>query len=217
MSDGTEKNERPLRADAQRNRELILKAAGEVFAEHGLDSSLDQIAAHAGLGVGTVYRRFPDKNALIDELFKVRLGEFVDVAEECAAMEDAWIGLTTFIARGSVLQGKNSGLRDLLMGPGLTRELMNEPRSRLAPLVGSMVDRAKASGQLRPDFEVLDVPIAEMMLARIIDITGPEAPDVWQRHFTMLIDGMRAEGATPLPVPGLTPEQYSTALLRKRA
>ncbi|MGA7396049.1 MAG: helix-turn-helix domain-containing protein [Solirubrobacterales bacterium] len=215
MSDDTEQeDDRPLRADARRNRQLILKAAGEVFAEHGLDSSLDQIAAHAGLGVGTVYRRFPDKDVLIDELFKQRLGRFVAIAEECAAMDDAWTGLTTFIARGSLLQGRDSGLRDLLMGPGLNRELLKEPRARLAPLVGSMVERAKASGKLRQDFDVLDVPIAEMMLARIIEIAGPEAPDVWQRHYTMLIDGMRAEGATPLPVPGLSPEQYTAALQR---
>jgi len=214
MGEDPTTDERPLRADAQRNRRRILDAAAEVFAEHGLDAGLDQIAEHAGLGVGTVYRRFPDKNALIDELFEARLAEFVAVAEECAAMEDAWTGLTTFIARGSLLQGRDIGMRELLLGPGLDRKLVLKPRAKLQPLVGGMVERAKASGKLRPDFEVLDVPIAEMMLAHVISIAGEDAPDAWRRHYTMVVDGMRAENATPLPVPGITPQQYLAALSR---
>lgn len=216
MNEPTEIEGRPLRADARRNRRRILDAANEVFAEHGLEASLDQIAEHAGLGVGTVYRRFPDKDTLIDELFEERLAEFVEVAEECAAMRDPWIGLTTFIGRGSLLQGKNMGLRELLLGPGLNRKLVDRPRSLLQPLVGSMVERAKASGQLRPDYEVLDVPFAEIMLAEVIRVAGPDAPDVWRRYFTMIVDGMRAENATPLPVPGITSEQYAEALARGR-
>lgn len=216
MGEEPDTEDRPLRADAQRNRRRILEAAAEVFAEHGLDAGLDQIAEHAGLGVGTVYRRFPDKNVLIDELFEERLAEFVSVAEECAAMEDAWTGLTTFIARGSLLQGRDIGMRELLLGPGLDRKLVLKPKAKLQPLVSSMVERAKASGKLRPDFEVLDVPIAEMMLAHIINISGEDAPDLWKRHYTMVIDGMRAENATPLPVPGITPQQYISALSRHK-
>ncbi|HTU15968.1 MAG TPA: helix-turn-helix domain-containing protein [Solirubrobacterales bacterium] len=215
MGEDPETDERPLRADAQRNRRRILDAAAEVFAVHGLDAGLDQIAEHAGLGVGTVYRRFPDKNALIDELFEARLAEFVSVAEECAAMEDAWTGLTTFIARGSLLQGRNIGMRELLLGPGLDRKLVHKPRALLQPLVSGMVDRAKASGKLRADFDVLDVPIAEMMLAQVIDVTGEFAPDAWKRHYTLVIDGMRAENTTPFPAPAITPEQYFAAFTRR--
>ena len=210
--------ERPLRADAQRNREKILKAAGEVFAEYGLEASHDQIAEHAGVGVGTVYRRFPDRETLIEELFEARLAEFVSVAEECAAMDDPWIGLITFIERGSLLQGRDMGLRELMLGPsGLDMKLAERPKTILAPLVGSMVERAKASGQLRQDFEVLDVPIAEIMLAQVIDVIGEAAPDAWRRHLTIFIDGMRNKDATPLPSPGITPQQYSEALASRRA
>jgi len=212
----TDPGHRPLRADARRNREKILKAAGEVFASIGLDASLDQVAEHAGVGVGTVYRRFPDKETLISELFEERLAEFVAIAQECSAMDDPWVGLTTFIERGSLLHGRDVGLRELMLGPGgLDRKLAERPKKILAPLVSSMVERAKASGQLRKDFEVLDVPIAELMLAQVIEVAGDAAPEVWRRHLTMFIDGMRATGATPLPVPGITPEQYADALSRR--
>jgi AcrR family transcriptional regulator len=213
MNDSSKK---PLRADAQRNRRRILDAAAEVFAERGLEASLDQVAEKAGVGVGTVYRRFPDKETLIEELFESRLSEFVAIAEECAAMDDAWEGLTRFIAEGSLLQGKDMGLRELMLGPGgLDRKLAVRPKAILAPLVGDMVERAKKSGQLRPDFETLDVPVAEIMLSQVIDVTGEVAPDAWRRHLTMFVDGMRAENATPLPSPGLTPEEYTRALTKR--
>lgn len=216
VSEPTEAARRPLRADAERNRRRILEAAEEVFAERGLDAGLDQIAVHAGLGVGTVYRRFPDKNTLIDELFEEKLAEFVEVAEECAAIEDAWVGLTTFIARGSVLQGENFGLRQLIGGRESSRELVQRPRTRLQPLIAGMVERAKQSGKLRPDFEVLDVPVAENMLAHVIGLADEIAPDAWRRYYTMIIDGMRAENATPLPVPGITVEQYTEIVSSRR-
>lgn len=208
VSEHTQEPRRPLRADAERNRQRILEAAREVFAEHGLEASLDQIAEHAGLGVGTVYRRFPDKNELINVLFEEELDRFVRVAEECAAIEDAWTGLTTFIAEGSLLQGRNFGLRQLIGGSEGNRDLMLRPRERLQPLISGMVERAKADGALRPDFEVLDVPVAENMLSHVISLAGDSAPDVWRRYLTMIMDGMRAENATPLPVPGISPEQY---------
>jgi len=210
----TQDERRPLRADAERNRRRILEAAEEVFAERGLGAGLDQIAEHAGLGVGTVYRRFPDKDALIDELFEEKLAEFVGVAEECAAMDDAFTGLTTFIARGSLLQGKNFGLRQLFGSSEGSRELLERPRARLQPLIGEMVTRAKRDGTLRPDFEVLDVPVAENMLAHVIGLAGDIAPDAWQRYYTLIVDGMRAENATPLPVPGVTVEEYTAILSR---
>lgn len=216
VSEATEPGKRPLRADAERNRRRILEAAREVFAERGLGAGLDQIAEHAGVGVGTVYRRFPDKDELIDELFEEELDKFVAIAEECAAMEDAWTGLTTFIEKGSLLQGTNFGLRQLIGGSEGNRDLMHRPRTRLQPLVGAMVERAKAEGKLRPDYEVLDVPATENMLAQVIRLAGDTAPEVWKRYLTMIIDGMRAENATPLPVPGITPEQYTAIIAHGR-
>jgi AcrR family transcriptional regulator len=88
--------ERPLRRDAARNRERILEAAGEVFATRGLEVTLDDIAHHAGVGVGTVYRRFHDKEQLIDALFDDRMDAVLTVAEEALAADDPWLGLEGF-------------------------------------------------------------------------------------------------------------------------
>ena len=85
-------SERPLRADAERNRRLLLDAARELFAERGLGVTLDDIAHRAGLGVGTAYRRFGSRAALIDALFEERLGEIVAVAKESLEVEDPWEG-----------------------------------------------------------------------------------------------------------------------------
>src|SRR5437763_8806283 len=90
-------SERPLRRDAERNRQLILDAARVVFAERGLSGSHDDIAREAGVGVGTVYRRFPDKEELIDALFEERIGEIADVARASLAAGDAWEGLVDFL------------------------------------------------------------------------------------------------------------------------
>ena len=90
-------SERPLRRDAERNRLRILQAAREVFADRGLDASLDQIAAHAGVGVGTVYRRFADKDALIDALFEERIDEVTAAGQRALSASDPWEGLVGFL------------------------------------------------------------------------------------------------------------------------
>ncbi|MBN8866900.1 MAG: TetR/AcrR family transcriptional regulator [Solirubrobacterales bacterium] len=206
--------ERPLRADARKNRERILEAAATVFARDGLDASLDVIAAEAGVGVGTVYRRFPERQDLIDELFEVKIERFVSLAEECAAIEDPWEGLTTFIRRAARMHGDDIALRQIVLGPGATSEMMDRPRKRLAPIMSGLIERAKAQGSLRTDFDTLDVPLIEVMLARTIDLTDAASSEVWERLLTLVIDGMRSsrETVTPMPVEPITPEQYMAAI-----
>src|ERR1700709_2237861 len=105
--------ERPLRKDAARNRERILAAAGEVFAERGLDVTLDDIAHHAGVGVGTVYRRFRDKEELIDALFDARMDAVVTAAQSALAADDPWLGLEGFFTTIFELLAADRGLREL--------------------------------------------------------------------------------------------------------
>src|ERR1044071_5490121 len=90
---------KPLRKDAERNRRRILEAAAEVFGERGLGATLDAVAERAGVGVGTVYRRFPDKEALVDALFEERIGEVRTLALQCGEIEDPWEALSTFFDR----------------------------------------------------------------------------------------------------------------------
>ena len=88
---------RPLRRDAERNRQRILQAASEVFTERGLDVSLDEVARYAGVGVGTVYRRFRTKEDLVEALFVDRIEEVAALAEEAARAADPWSGLACFM------------------------------------------------------------------------------------------------------------------------
>ncbi len=215
---GEPQPERPLRADARKNRERILDAASVVFARDGLDASLDVIAAEAGVGVGTVYRRFPERRDLIAELFESKIDNFVEIAERCAAMEDAWTGLVQFLTEASRMHGEDQAFREIVLGSAATSGMMTEPRRRLAPIVGGMIERAKASGDLREDVDVLDVPLIEVMLARINDLTAAVSTETWERMLTLVIDGLKArrETATPMPADPITPEQYLAAITGRR-
>src|SRR4051794_35027271 len=124
---------RPLRADAERNRERILAAAAEVFAERGLDVSLDDIAAHAGVGVGTVYRRFPDKDDLIDALFEAKIDGAVQLASDALEIEDPWEGLVTFIRGMCAMQAADRGFKDALLSRDRGRDRVAGARERIAP------------------------------------------------------------------------------------
>src|SRR5215207_8155029 len=107
--------ERPLRRDAERNRLRILAAAREAFAEEGLCVTLDEIARRAGVGVGTVYRRFPDKESLVDALFEHRMEEFVALAEECLRAEDPWEGLTCFLEQATEQHACDRGFKEVAL------------------------------------------------------------------------------------------------------
>src|SRR5690242_8025408 len=140
-------DERPLRADAERNRQRILAAAAEVFAERGLNVTLDDIAHAAGVGVGTVYRRFPDKEHLIDALFVQRIGEMVAVADAGLENPDALAGLEHFLEAGLELQQHDRALRELLHDSGLGADRVAHARAQMAPRVIQLVARAQESGQ----------------------------------------------------------------------
>jgi AcrR family transcriptional regulator len=199
---------RPLRRDAERNRHRILEAAAEVFAERGLGITMDDIAEHAGVGVGTVYRRFPQKELLIEALFEERVGELVALAEEALDEDDPWQALLDFVERAQALQATNRGLKELVLSTTHGRERVACVRERLGPLADELVRRAQASGQLRPDVDGTDLPLVQIMLGAIVDATRDVAPETWRRMLALIVDGMRArEPRTPLPAPALDSDQ----------
>jgi AcrR family transcriptional regulator len=189
--------ERPLRADAERNRQRILDAAAELFAERGLHVSLDEVAERAGVGVGTVYRRFPDRDALIDALLQSRVDEFLEVVERAAANPDPWEGLIGFIESGAEFHGRNRALKELMFSAPGSREWVDRVRARVKPKVAAMVKAAKEQGKLREDLDVLDVPMLELMLAGAIDFTRDAKPDIWRRMLGIVIDGLKAGRRSP--------------------
>jgi AcrR family transcriptional regulator len=200
--------ERPLRRDAERNRHRILEAARVVFAERGLRGSHDDIARAAGVGVGTVYRRFPDKEELIDALFEARVEEIAEIARAAVANPDPWDALVGFLIRTQELQAEDRGLMEIMLGGGRGAARATAARSLIAPLVARVLQRAKDAGVVRADIELTDLPLIQLAIATIAESSRDVAPDAWRRTMTLVLDGLRAANAAgELPVPALDPEQ----------
>ena len=208
---------RPLRADAERNRARILAAAAEVFADRGLDVSLDEIAAHAGVGVGTVYRRFPDKDALIDALFEEKIDRAVELADRALEIEDPWEAFTTFMRGMCRMQAGDRGFKDALLARDRGRERVAAARERIAPRAMKLLDRAQEAGAVRSDLGPFDVPMLNLCVSLIADRTREVAPDYWERVLTIIIDGISAQGpASPMPVEPLDRDTFTEAMASGR-
>jgi AcrR family transcriptional regulator len=194
---------RPLRRDAERNRRRILAAAAGVFTERGLDASLDEVARAAGVGIGTVYRRFPDKESIIRELFRARIDALVTVAEQACTAADPWQGLASYLEFAAAAMADDLALRQLMMFGTYDREQVCYARDRMSPVVTKLVRRAQDSGDLRPDFEATDVKMIAFMLGSVAEYTAAVTPQVWRRYLAMLLDGLRPsrDAVVPLPLP----------------
>jgi AcrR family transcriptional regulator len=210
--------EAPLRKDAARNRELLLTAASELFAERGLTVTLNDIAHRAGVGVGTAYRRFANKDEVIEALFEQRLLAVIAVAEASLEDPDAWAGLVGFLERSLTMQFGDRGLTEIMNSPQLGRERVNQSRDRIAPLLTQLVDRAKDQHAIRPDFDQSDLFFLQMALAGIMDRTRGLAPDLYRRYLTMWLDGIRSPRGdfTPLPASALSANETHAVVTQQR-
>jgi AcrR family transcriptional regulator len=189
---------RPLRKDAARNRELLIAAAREVFAERGLEASLDDVAHRAGLGIGTAYRHFPNKYELAKAIFAQAVDEIVALVERAVAMDDPWDGIVSFLEGTAEAQSADRGLREVLLGVH-DDERVAQVNDRLSGPLRELVKRAKRTGSLRKDAEATDLGVVVMMLCLVADITGDVAPRLWRRYLPMLLDGLRPGGKLPVP------------------
>src|SRR3954469_17380410 len=145
-----EPTSRPLRKDAARNRALLLLAAREVFAERGLEASLDDVARHAGLGVGTAYRHFANKYELAQAIFTEAINDIIALADLALTMEDPWDGIVGFLEGAAEAQTADRGLREVLMGVH-DPEQMEQINDRLSEPLRELVVRAKRMGSIRDD------------------------------------------------------------------
>jgi AcrR family transcriptional regulator len=197
-----------LRRDARENRNRILAAARAAFAAEGVDVPVEAIADRAGVGMGTLYRRFPTKHDLVQAVIEESLDAFVVAAEEGLAEDDPWTGFTGFVERVLELHVENRALREVLAGTehGHARDAV---RRRVRPLVRRLIERAHADGSLRPDFAPEDMPLVFMTAGRVLEAGRGVAPDLWRRYLGLLLDGLRAGGATPLPRGPLTQVQMN--------
>src|SRR5579863_3572769 len=180
----------PRRKDAERNRRRLLAAAREVFRDRGVAATLHDVARQAGLGVGTVYRHFANKEELIDALFDDMVETVDGYLREAEGEPDAWLGLTRALQQACEVQAFDRGLREVMLGNAGGPERQRQMRDRVAPKVDALVARAQEQGSLRADVVSGDFPILQLMVGAVTDHTGQ--PDLWRRYLTIIVDGLRA-------------------------
>jgi AcrR family transcriptional regulator len=191
--------ESALRADAARNRERIVAAAMEVFAERGLEASTAEIAARAGVGEATLFRRFPTKDDLITAIIGVQFDEVAEFAESCLGEDDAWRGVERFLygmaERAAVDHGIAGATKEkCVAAPTLTAE-----RRRIIDLTSKLVRRAQKADALRDDIAGQDLMFLMSAVASLSDLPFPGLrADLWKRYLGIFLDGLRPEAATKL-------------------
>ncbi|MEU3516298.1 TetR/AcrR family transcriptional regulator [Streptomyces sp. NPDC006654] len=200
------------RADALRNRERIVTAAREMFTEHGNDVPLDEIARRAGVGNATLYRNFPDRDALVREVVCSVMDRTSEAAElALAETGDAFGALERFVHTSA--DERVSALCPMVSSTfDKNHPDLEAARERCEQLIGQLMDRAKAAGQLRPDVGVGDLMIAVAQLSRPPAGTGCLINDRFvHRHLQLFLDGLRAPARSDLPGTAVTMEDLRQA------
>ena len=189
----TELADKPLRADARRNREKVLAAARAVFAEQGIDAQMDDVARRADVGVGTVYRHFPTKealiNALTDELFDVIAAH----AREMLELDDPWEAFLGAMWFGGEKTAGDRAFAELLGAGTMPRSCPG--KEDLIETTGELMRRSIEAGKMRPDAMIDDIPLLMCGVGSAVGVPHPR-PDAWRRHLGIVLDGLRAEAAS---------------------
>ena len=186
MSTATVSGERQLRRDAAENRELLLAAAARVFAEQGLGAGVEEIARAAGVGVGTLYRRFPTKDALIAELVQDVLARMLVVASAATEVPDGG-GLEHYLEASSAYQAEHRGCLPRLWNTPTDNETLVNLRQTIAALLAD----AKRHGRVREEITPTDLTMVMWSIRGVIETTRDVAPEAWRRHLSILIAGLR--------------------------
>jgi len=193
---GSLEGQRPLRRDAAENRDRLLAAAVRVFDAQGLDASVTEIARVAGVGMGTLYRRFPTKAALIDALVHEVLDATIEMAREAADAPDGR-GLERFLEASGAYQAEHSGCLPRLWNTH--HQKVQSARS----LIAELLTEAQRHRRIRQDVTITDLSLAMFSIRGVIETTYPDAPEAWRRHLDILVAGMRPAGED-LPHPPLS-------------
>jgi AcrR family transcriptional regulator len=183
---------RQLRADARRNRERILEAAAQVFGEQGADAQMDDVARRAGVGVGTVYRHFPNKDVLMGELVTQKFTGFAEAAGEALKEEDAWEAFSGLLYATAEHMAENAALQDALRTTSAAFEYAEPARLELEAVMDKLIKRAQREGALRKDFKAEELGM--LMGGLCASMSGPfPGKQDWRRHLGILLDGLRAQ------------------------
>lgn len=190
----------PLRRDAERNRARIVAAARELYAEHGLGVGFNEVAHRAGVGVGTVYRRFTDRTELLEAALEEPLRDVLAAADEAAAAPRAWDGLVLLVTHMTDLLVDNMGVRDAALGG--YDELLPDVAAGVGEVADALFRHARDEGDLREGADSHDVPMILWMVTELAKHSADVAPQAYRRYVTVLLDGLRAApGGDPLSGP----------------
>jgi AcrR family transcriptional regulator len=178
---------RPLRADAARNREKLLAAAAELFAERGLDVPLEHIARRAEVSIGTLYKHFPTREDFATAIFPERLAALDVIGAKALADPDPWHAFAGYLEDLYTLQAEDRGLNDVL-----ARDLPNAPEvvsacHRGTSHVGTLITRAIEAGALRADYTIADMATLTRAMAQVIR----DSPSEWRRFLSIYVEGLR--------------------------
>ena len=204
---------RGLRKDAERNRQRVLTAARELFAIRGMEATLNDVAHHAGVGVGTVYRRFATKEELVEAIFEEGIAEVVCLAETALQHSNSWDGFVWFIERHCELAATDRGLREMVYSKAYGGDRVDCAREQLVPLISKLVDRARSDGYLRADIAHSDTPIIGLLAGTVSEWAGHVDPELWRRYVALLLEGMRYHpDQKPLGTDALDADQMHAAM-----
>ncbi|WP_216899840.1 TetR/AcrR family transcriptional regulator [Nocardia alni] len=190
---------RRLRADAVRNQQRILEAARRLFAERGLDVTLDDVAEAAGVGVGTVYRRFANKQELIVEVFDHNVAEMAEAVEAANRNPDAWAGVMAIFEYGCQNMANNRGFGEVMLEVPDAMERFDSVRDRIKPQLEQLIARAHVEGALREGITATDFFAMMSMVESIAAFARPVNSEVWRRYMAIVLDGARADCLPRVP------------------
>ncbi|MFE3188499.1 TetR/AcrR family transcriptional regulator [Nocardia sp. NPDC059240] len=210
---GTAMYSRPLRADAARNRNRIIDAADKLLARHGSSVTLDDVAAEAGVGIGTVYRHFNNKQDLAIEILSdyfIRIG---DIVRDCARDPDPWLGLVQMLEYTCELIAGNRAFIGALTGCDSNSMDFDLYQGSVNAALDNLLGRARVGGAVRQEITVVDIWSAISMVQGVAAFTHQVAPDNWRRYLALILNGMRGEStrALAIPSPPLTSAQIKQA------
>ncbi|GAC1434743.1 MAG: TetR/AcrR family transcriptional regulator [Solirubrobacteraceae bacterium] len=181
---------RPLRADAQRNRAAILAAAREEFSSRGAAAQMEDIAARAGVGVGTVYRHFETKEALLEGLLLQRFEEAQALLDEALEISDPWEAFSGTMRKAAELQARDRAWAGLIAEPLCASPLLGSVHIALEIGWGGLIERGRRAGVLRADLRSADMAALMCGLAQVV--ANSQQPAAWRRYLDIVLDGVRA-------------------------
>ncbi len=207
---GSATRQRRPRSDAARNRVALLAAAQALYAERGIDVSLEEIARSAGVGIGTLYRNFPrGKEQLVSEALIEQVSRYVEAAQRALAIPDPWEGFATFVTDICAMQEGDAGFSDLLATVLPADAAIEELRDQANAMAIELMDRAKAAGALRPEVVGEDLLLLLVANTAVLTVTRRDAPAASRRVVALFLDAVRSAGPPmALPDPPTSEEMY---------